>query len=219
MESPELATRISSFLIAEDGRFVAQPGYPVRALKYRLAFEEVTRTVKSDLFQHGQAVFPNSRSRRSEDEGIIRELGFVPWPLADWQMHVLENSGAYTSPTKYSKDLLLASAKVPKQDLSGVELFNTCLRQLVLEICNVFILDYTHSRPRSVYRNGDIFLATRRACSRCGGGSRLRWIGPTSVRAMEHFKDNRQVALEQMFEVYENERGIYGVRGARCTVQ
>ena len=212
-ERPDLATRIiSSFLIAEDDRFVPRPASTACALQYRLAFEEATRIKQPDLFQHGQAVFPYSRSRKTEDEGLIRELGFVPWALADWQMNVLESSGAYTSPTKHSEDVLLASEIIPKQDVPGVDLFNACLRRLAPEVRDFFIVIYTRSRPRSVYRNGNIFLAKPRACSRCDWESCLCWIGPTLVRVMEHFPDNQKVELEQIFEVYDNEKGFHGVQ-------
>lgn len=212
-ESPELATQImSSFLIAEDDRFMPRPASTARALQYRLAFEEATRTKNPDLFQHGQAVFPYSRSRQTEDEGIIRELGFVPWALVDWQMHVLESSGAYTSPTKHSEDILLASEIIPKQDIPGVDLFNACLRRLAPEVRGFSIVNYTHSRPRSVHRNGTIFLATPRACSRCDPKSCLCWIGPTLVRVMEHSTESRKVELEQIFEVYDDEKGLHGDR-------
>jgi hypothetical protein len=67
---------MSSFLIAEDGRFVPEPGSPAHPLQYWVAFEEAMRAVQLDLVQLGQAVFPYSRSRRSEDEDIIHPLVF-----------------------------------------------------------------------------------------------------------------------------------------------
>jgi hypothetical protein len=211
-DSPELALHImNSFLVAEDGRFMPQPGSTARASQYRLAFEEASRALRPELFQHGQTVSPFPRSRCSEDERLIREMGFVPWPLADWQMLLLEQSGAFISPTKYSEKLLLASAPVPKQKLFGMDLFERCLRHLASELCDVAVVTYSHLRPRCVCRDGNVFLAMPKVCSRCVGGKCLCWIGPTLIRVMEHLSDAQDVDLEQIFEVYNSESGINDV--------
>jgi hypothetical protein len=208
-ERDDLAILImSSFLIAQDDRFVPRPASTTRASKYRTAFEEATRIKQPDLFQQGQSVFPYSRSRQTEDEGLIRELGFVPWALVDWQMHVLESSGAYKSPTEHSEDVLLASEMIPKQDFPGADIFNACLRRLVPEVDDFFIVNYTHTRPRSVFKDGSVFLAKPRACSRCDWESCLCWIGPTLVRVTEHFTNSQKVELEEIFEVYDSEKGL-----------
>ena len=217
---PELAVRImSSFLSDRYGFYAPRPTCTSHANQYRTAFEAVCRARRPDLFESGKRVFPYSRRRFSEDEPIMKEMNLVPWPLEDWQLDVLEAAGAYISPAKFSEHVFLRSRKMALEELAGLGLFQKCLSQILPEsLQGVSVLDYPHSQPRCVVRNGRVFLAGPKPCIKCRSEHCYCWIGPALVRVARCFMGRREPDLERIFEIFDKERGIRLIRKPTVSV-
>lgn len=207
---PELAIRIlDSFLTAQNNRYAPKPVDAMNADQYRTAFETVCRTRRPDLFESSKNVFPYSRSRSTEDEPILHELNFVPWPLQDWQLDVLEAAGAYTTPARFSEGLFLSSPKMASEELAGADLFQKLVGQIRPQTSlDVSIVEYPYSRPRCVARDGQVFLARPKSCTKCRTGRCYCWIGPALIRVAENLMGEEDPDLERVFEIYDEGRGV-----------
>ena len=211
---PDLAVRIlDSFLSAPNNRYAPKPGGTMIADQYRSAFETVCRTRRPDLFESGKNVFPYSRSRSTEDEPILHELDFVPWPLQDWQLDVLKAAGAYTSPAKFSEALFLGSPKLTSEELAGADLFQKLVGQIKSQTSlAVSIVKYPYSKPRCVVRDGLVFLAHPKPCKRCQTEGCHCWIGPALIRVAENLTGEEEPDLERVFEIYDEGRDVREVQ-------
>ena len=211
---PELAVRIlDGFLSAPNNRYAPKPRGTMIADQYRTAFETVCRTRQPDLFASDKNVFPYSRSRSTEDEPILHELNFVPWPLQDWQLDVLQAAGAYTSPAKFSEALFLSSPKLTSEELAGADLFQELVGQIKSQTSlAVSIVKYPYSRPRCVVRDGLVFLAHPKPCKKCQTEGCHCWIGPALIRVAENLTSEDEPDLERVFEIYDEGRNVREVQ-------
>ena len=206
---PDLAVLVlDSYLRAQDNRYRPWPAGTTNADQYRTAFQTVCRTSRPDLFEDGQRVFPYSCRRSREDVPILREMDFVPWPLHDRQLDVLEAAGAYTSPVKFSETMFLGSPKMPSNELVGANMFQTLVRQIRSQTSSeVSIVKYPYSKPRCVVRDGQVFLACPKPCNKCLTQHCQCWIGPALIRVAEALVGEEDLDLEKIFEIYDESRG------------
>ncbi|KAF7512092.1 hypothetical protein GJ744_002805 [Endocarpon pusillum] len=165
--------------------------------EYKAAFEAACG-------EQAQPVYPFAR--RAKEEVLIRELGFFPWALADWQMQILENAGAYIPIGEHARNRLL-EAEVLATDLPGTDCLNRCVRRLIPELeHDVSVRQYRFSTPRALNREGRIVLAEPMPCKKCIEKKCSCWVGAALVRIMQEYDTNAD--LDSIFWVYDQERRL-----------
>lgn len=197
---PNLAALIMRSMLSDFGnKNILKPKSKQYAAEYKAAFEAACG-------EQNQAVYPFAR--RAAEADLIRELGFFPWPLDDWQMQILEDAGAYLPIKEYAQNCLLAADECLVSDFPGYDCLNCCVRQMIPELeHDVSVRQYHHSKPRALYQAGHILLAQPETCKRCAAGSKCScWVGPALVRIMREYDQN--LDLETIFYVYNKERKL-----------
>jgi hypothetical protein len=168
------------------------------ATEYKTAFEAACG-------KQALPVYPFAHRAMSKD--LIRELGFFPWPLHNWQMQILENAGAYISIDEYAPNCLEAADKVPEAEFLGLDLLNRCIRRLIPKLeHDVSVRKYHYSTPRALQRDGHILLAQPNTCKNCPEIKCSCWVGATLVRAMQAY--DKDVDLDKIFWEYEQEKTL-----------
>ena len=193
---PDLAALIMrSMLSSITNTIVIKPGSKRYGIEYKAAFEAACG-------EHTKSVYPFARRAGGVD--LIREFGFHPWPLDDWQMQILEDAGAYLSIEQYAQDCLLAADEGLAAGFPGFDCLNRCVRRLIPELeYDVSIRQYYHSTPRALHRAGKVVLAHPGRCKKCTESKCSCWVGPALVRIMKEYDKN--LDLENVFWVYNQE--------------
>lgn len=194
---PELAILIMESMLK--GQNVENPIKPLSqdyAAEYKEAFQAACG-------RRDQEVYPYAR--RADEEGLIQELGFLPLPLQDWQMQILEDAGAYVSIRQYAEERLSTADEIPETEQPGLAFLNVCIRQLLPELeHDVSVRRYHHSTPRALHQDGHILLAQPRPCKTCLESGCSCWVGPALVRIMQEY--DKDADLDKIFWIYDWEK-------------
>ena len=217
---PDLANQVMCFFLTARGRHhPPQPPDTAHADQYRAAFTAVCHARCPNLFSAGEEVYPYSRRRGAEDMPILTQLDLVPWPVDDWQLDVLEASGAYISPSDFAERFFLQSGGMPEAELYGVDLFRQCVSQIFPgRGLAISIRKYPHAQPRCVVRGEQIFLAGPPPCNICPADRCHCWIGPALIRVARSCTNGKEPDLEKIFQIYDEGQGLYGARRMRFSI-
>jgi len=196
---PELAVLIMKAMLRSTRKpYTMNPESKRYATEYKTAFEAACG-------ERAQPVYPFAQRAMSGE--LIRELGFFPWPLQDWQMQILEDAGAYISMDEYARNCLQEADEVPEVDLPGLDCLNRCIRRLIPELEHeVSVRQYHYSTPRALQRDGHILLAHPKSCAKCPETKCSCWVGAALVRAMQAYDKN--VDLDNIFWEYDREKKL-----------
>lgn len=196
---PELAVLIMNNMLCQDRRTaeslrnLLKPSIKDYGAEWKQAFESA----------HGdraQPIYPFAR--RAKGEALIREFGFEPIPLEDWQMRVLEDAGAYESIERHAESHLENAPEIMDLEPSGMTLLSECVRDLIPEIeGNVSIRDHSYSFPRVLHKDGRILVTQPRTCDKCPKGQCSCWVRPALVRIM--LDKDKDADLDAIFWVYD----------------
>jgi hypothetical protein len=195
---PELSVLIMKAMLgsSHQRRYEMNPRSKCYATEYKTAFEAACG-------EQVRPVYPFEQ--RAMEEDLIRQLGFFPWPLHDWQMQILEDAGAYISIDEYARNCLQEADKLPEIDLPGLDCLNRCIRRLIPELeHDVSVRQYHYSTPRALHRDGHILLAQPKSCDKCPEIKCSCWVGAALVRAMQAYDKN--VDLDTIFWEYDREK-------------